>query len=160
MRGCTDLEELVERQEDGGRTPAGPVDVDTKQRATTFDNVFGAIHPDAGFERERGKLEAWTGEIIRERRQSDHALRFSAVSATRAFSASISCFQFSNARAARTCRPVIIHDHLRQPTCAHQKYDYNSRFRCNQRSSDAATAGPEGRTCPESAADRADHRPS
>ncbi|MDE2471830.1 MAG: hypothetical protein KGL35_24680, partial [Bradyrhizobium sp.] len=47
---------------------------------------------------------------------------------TRAFSASISCFQFSKARAARTCRPVIIHDHLRQTICAHQKYDYNSRF--------------------------------
>src|SRR5581483_3097370 len=54
--------------------------------------------------------------------------RLRAVSATRAFSASISCVQNSKARAARTCRPVIIHDHLRQTIRAHQKNDYNSRF--------------------------------
>jgi hypothetical protein len=50
--------------------------------------------------------------------------RFIAVSATTAFSASISCVQFSKARAARTCRPVTIHDHLRHRTAAHQETTY------------------------------------
>jgi hypothetical protein len=57
----------------------------------------------------------------------------------------MSCFQFSNARAARTCRPVIIHDHLRQTTCAHQKYDYNSRLNRIQRPADAEGANFHGR---------------
>src|SRR3546814_20672624 len=38
--------------------------------------------------------------------------RFNAVSDTRALSASVSCVQPSNARAARDCRAVIMHDHL------------------------------------------------
>src|SRR3546814_16945147 len=38
--------------------------------------------------------------------------RFNAVSDTRALSASVSCVQPSNARAARDCRAVILHDHL------------------------------------------------
>src|SRR3546814_4588443 len=38
--------------------------------------------------------------------------RFNAVSDTRAVSASVSCVQPSNARAARDCRAVIMHDHL------------------------------------------------
>ena len=73
-----------------------------------------------------------------------------AVSATRAFSASISCFQFSKARAARTCRPVIIHDHLRQTICAHQENDYNSRFRSPQRRKSAWNWHPPGSAASES----------
>jgi hypothetical protein len=57
----------------------------------------------------------------------------------------MSCFQFSNARAARTCRPVIIHDHLRQTTYAHQKYDYNSRHNRIQRPADPERADFHGR---------------
>jgi hypothetical protein len=57
----------------------------------------------------------------------------------------MSCFQFSNARAARTYRPVIIHDHLRQTTCAHQKYDYNGRPDRIQRRLDAIWSNFDGR---------------
>src|SRR3546814_2901870 len=38
--------------------------------------------------------------------------RFNAVSDTRALSASVSCVQPSNARAARDCRAAIMHDHI------------------------------------------------
>ena len=41
------LEELVERQEDGGRFDAGLVDVDAKHGATMCDEVFRAICRDA-----------------------------------------------------------------------------------------------------------------
>ena len=43
----TDLEELVERQEDCGRVDAGLVNVDTKHGATMCDEVFRAISCDA-----------------------------------------------------------------------------------------------------------------
>src|SRR5258708_18047693 len=52
--------------------------------------------------------------------------RFSAVRATTALSASISCVHPRSARAARTWREVIIHDHLQcQRGILHQN-DYNS----------------------------------
>jgi hypothetical protein len=40
---------------------------------------------------------------------------------------------------------VIIHDHLRQTTCAHQKYDYNSRLWPNQCRPDNTSGEPDGR---------------
>lgn len=44
-------------------------------------------------------------------------------------SASVSCVQLSNARAARDCRAVIMHDHLPfGPTRTLQNYDYFSRL--------------------------------
>jgi hypothetical protein len=54
----TDIKELVERQEDGGRLYAGLVDVDTKHSATTFDELFSGVCRDARFDREQRMLEA------------------------------------------------------------------------------------------------------
>jgi hypothetical protein len=39
---------------------------------------------------------------------------------------------------------VIIHDHLRQTICAHQKYDYNSRFAVLQPPGEREKADPRG----------------
>src|SRR5215471_6706903 len=54
--------------------------------------------------------------------------RLSAVRATRALSASISCVHPRSARAARTWREVIIHDHLQCPRGILHENDYNSRL--------------------------------
>src|SRR5262249_6130096 len=54
--------------------------------------------------------------------------RFRAVRATRALSASISCVHPRSARAARTWREVIIHDHLQCPRGILHENDYNSRL--------------------------------
>ena len=45
--GCANLEELVERQEDGVRFNASRVDVDTKHGATMGNEVFRAVSRDA-----------------------------------------------------------------------------------------------------------------
>ena len=62
------FEELVERQKDGGRFDAALADVDAKDGATMGDEVFRAISCDARTERNRRKLETWTGEVSRKRR--------------------------------------------------------------------------------------------
>src|SRR5258706_6702658 len=54
--------------------------------------------------------------------------RFSAVRATRALLASISCVHPRSARAARTWREVIIHDHLQCWRGILHQNDYNSRL--------------------------------
>src|SRR5258706_12161464 len=54
--------------------------------------------------------------------------RLSAVRATRALSASISCVHPRSARAARTWREVIIHDHLQCRRGILHQNDYNSRL--------------------------------
>src|SRR5215472_10346019 len=55
--------------------------------------------------------------------------RLSPVRATRALSASISCVHPRSARAARTWREVIIHDHLQCRRGILHQNDYNSRLR-------------------------------
>ena len=72
-RRSPDFEELVERQKDCGRFDAGVVDVDAKHGATMGDEVFRAISRDARTERNRRKLETWTGEVSWKSRQGDHA---------------------------------------------------------------------------------------
>ena len=52
------FEELVERQKDCERFDAALVDVDMKRGCRGLDEVFGAIHPSAGIEKERRKLVA------------------------------------------------------------------------------------------------------
>src|SRR6266853_1537295 len=54
--------------------------------------------------------------------------RFSAVRATTALSASFSCVHPRSARAARTWREVIIHDHLQCRRGILHQNDYNSRL--------------------------------
>ena len=53
--------------------------------------------------------------------------RLRAVRATKALSASISCVQPRSARAARTWREVIMHDHLHRQRPKRHENDYNSR---------------------------------
>jgi hypothetical protein len=94
------------------------------QRFQSIDLAFDlAIAPDFsdGVADGGGILAKFDGELAhamdpRTQRIDEPRVELTRIScsATTAFSASISCFQFSNVRAARTCRPVIIHDHLRQ----------------------------------------------
>ncbi len=69
----TDLEQLVERYDDGGRFRADGVDMNAKHHATMFDEVLGPIGRGDGIEKAWRKAEAGIGELSRKRRQGDHA---------------------------------------------------------------------------------------
>jgi hypothetical protein len=61
----TDLEKLVERQEDCGWIVGAIGDVDTKPGAIAFEEIFRVIPRVARIERKRRKLKAWIGEVSR-----------------------------------------------------------------------------------------------
>src|SRR5262249_10750844 len=69
-------------------------------------------------------------------------------SATRALSASISCVQPRSARAARTWRGVIIHDHLQRQRGIHHENDYYSRLGAATRGKIGPWAGGRDRFAP------------
>ncbi len=78
--------------------------------------------------------------VSRTSRWSD-SNRLSAVNATTARSANVSCVHARSARAARICLDVIIQDHIPKPEVKRHRYDYFSRIMSADRIQSLAANG-------------------